>query len=321
MSADESTQLLSPPISLLTARPPIPQCPACSYWPHPDGECLIRLPFSDLMRSTSIRRSNVLVFDLHRSLLCLTSKLSTPASTRSLSALSRLSRSHDPSPTPSPHSSPELAFTLIEPPTMFYEPGKTDHSLPHDPFKACVIPRPIGWISTVSPTAPGQSPIYNLAPFSQFNNLTFDPPYVMFSSNQTIPPSQFQSSGKSNESSTAGTKAADEMQRSPGWHRKDTVHNVESTGYFCWQLATYELRDLVNRSAQSLPYSIDEFEHCNIEKAWSEVLPLKIPMVKDSPVRFECQYFTTLRLPGTPPFGTVDVVRNFLILSLDEASC
>jgi flavin reductase (DIM6/NTAB) family NADH-FMN oxidoreductase RutF len=77
---------------------------------------------------------------------------------------------------------------------MFYEPGKTDHGLPHDPFKvltpsftrqlltvqACVIPRPIGWISTVSPHRQGETPIYNLAPFSQFNNLTFDPPYVMF---------------------------------------------------------------------------------------------------------------------------------------------
>ena len=71
---------------------------------------------------------------------------------------------------------------------------------------------------------------------------------------------------------------------------------------------TYELRDLVNRSAESLPYSVDEFEHCGIEKAWSEILPIKIPMVAASPVRFECQYFTTLRLPGNPPFGTADVV-------------
>jgi flavin reductase (DIM6/NTAB) family NADH-FMN oxidoreductase RutF len=35
---------------------------------------------------------------------------------------------------------------------MFYQPGKTPHNLPYDPFKACVIPRPIGWISTTSPS-------------------------------------------------------------------------------------------------------------------------------------------------------------------------
>lgn len=63
---------------------------------------------------------------------------------------------------------------------MYYEPCKTHHGLPHDPFKSCVIPRPIGWISTVD--AQGRD---NLAPYSQFQNVTFDPPIVMFSANQS----------------------------------------------------------------------------------------------------------------------------------------
>ncbi len=50
---------------------------------------------------------------------------------------------------------------------MFYQPGVTPHGLPHDPFKSCVIPRPIGWIATVD--AQGR---HNLAPFSQFQNVT-----------------------------------------------------------------------------------------------------------------------------------------------------
>ena len=54
---------------------------------------------------------------------------------------------------------------------MFYEPDKNDHGLPHTPFKSCCIPRPIGWISTLA--ADGAP---NLAPFSQFQNLSFDPP-------------------------------------------------------------------------------------------------------------------------------------------------
>ena len=62
---------------------------------------------------------------------------------------------------------------------MYYEPGVTPHGLPHDPFKSCVIPRPIGWISTVD-----RDGRHNLAPFSQFQNITFDPPIVMFSANQ-----------------------------------------------------------------------------------------------------------------------------------------
>ncbi|OAL56996.1 hypothetical protein IQ07DRAFT_555422 [Pyrenochaeta sp. DS3sAY3a] len=179
---------------------------------------------------------------------------------------------------------------------MFYRPGKDDHGLPHDPFKACVVPRPIGWISTLSPT--GEA---NLAPYSQFNNLTFDPPYVMFSANQT--PSQFQ---------------------------KDTVKNAEATGVFCWNLATYDLRSAVNITAEQVPSHIDEFTRAGLEKTPSKVVSVlvkspdtlgtakadakakpqrvPIPMVAASPVRFECEYYTTLRLPGNPPMGTVDVV-------------
>src|SRR5574340_1262177 len=106
---------------------------------------------------------------------------------------------------------------------MFYEPGKTPHGLPHDPFKSCVVPRPIGWISTVS-----REGVHNLAPFSQFQNLTFDPPYVMFASNQN----------------TSG-------------RRKDTVNNTEQTGEFVWNMATYALREAVNKSAEEVPSEVD----------------------------------------------------------------
>lgn len=159
---------------------------------------------------------------------------------------------------------------------MFYEPGKTDHNLPHDPYKACVIPRPIGWISTTAPDGKH----HNLAPFSQFNNLTFDPPYVMFSANQT-----------------------------PYNTRKDTVVNAEATQKFCWNLATWELREYVNKSAEWLDYGVDEFEKTELEKVYSTVLgEPKVPMVKRSPVRFECRYYSTIKLPGNAPMGSVDVV-------------
>ncbi|KIV98783.1 uncharacterized protein PV09_09458 [Verruconis gallopava] len=162
---------------------------------------------------------------------------------------------------------------------VFYEPEKTHHQLPHDPFKACVVPRPIGWISTTSPD--GQK--HNLAPFSQFNNLTFDPPYVMFSANQT-----------------------------PLNRRKDTVINAEATGKFCWNLATWKLREHMNISAEQVEYSVDEFERANLEKCFSSVLygdeTNPVPMVKASPVRFECKYHSTIRLPGNPPMGSVDIV-------------
>ena len=60
---------------------------------------------------------------------------------------------------------------------MFYDTRKNDHGLPHNPFKAIVAPRPIGWITSMS--AKGET---NLAPYSFFNGITDKPPIVMFSS-------------------------------------------------------------------------------------------------------------------------------------------
>lgn len=139
------------------------------------------------------------------------------------------------------------------------------------------MPRPIGWISTQNKE--GQA---NLAPYSQFNNLTFDPPYVMFSSNQTV----------------NGT-------------RKDTVVNAEQTGRFVWNLATWDLREAVNISAEQVPYGVDEFERARVNKEPATLMD--VPMVRESPVKFECEYHSTLRLPGNPPMGTVDVVIGRVI--------
>ncbi|OPY58997.1 MAG: Flavin reductase like domain protein [Syntrophorhabdaceae bacterium PtaU1.Bin034] len=161
---------------------------------------------------------------------------------------------------------------------MFYDPDKNDHGLGQNPFKSCVVPRPIGWISTTGPDG-----IHNLAPFSQFQNLTFDPPYVMFAANQN----------------SFGA-------------RKDTVVNAEQTGEFVYNMATYELRRAVNLSAAEVPPEVDEFELAGVTKAPSvKVRPCR---VAESPVQFECRYYQTIRLPGNGPIGTVDVIIGRVVL-------
>jgi flavin reductase (DIM6/NTAB) family NADH-FMN oxidoreductase RutF len=155
---------------------------------------------------------------------------------------------------------------------MYYEPDKNDHGLPHNPFKSCCIPRPIGWISTLS--AEGAP---NLAPFSQFQNLSFDPPYVMFAANQRT---------------TGG--------------RKDSVVNAEATGEFVWNMATYAQREAVNTSAMEVAPGVDEFELAQLEKLPAKrVKPWRI---KGAPVHFECTYHQTVRLPGNGAMGTADIV-------------
>lgn len=155
---------------------------------------------------------------------------------------------------------------------MFYETHKNDHGLAYDPFKSCVVPRPIGWISTLSPEG-----VPNLAPYSQFQNITYDPPYVMFAANQK----------------TDGT-------------RKDSVVNAESTGEFVHNMVTYALKDAMNLTAEQMPPETDEFEAAKIEKAASTLV--KPYRVAASPVHLECRYHQTVRLPGNGIMGTVDVV-------------
>src|SRR5688572_16772796 len=112
---------------------------------------------------------------------------------------------------------------------IFFEPQRRDKGLfPHDPFKALVVPRPIGWISTVS--ARGE---LNLAPYSYFNGFSSNPPIVGFSSE--------------------GDKDS-------------SIFAVES-GEFVWSMATWDLRDAMNASAASLPRGQSEFAHARLEPA------------------------------------------------------
>lgn len=160
---------------------------------------------------------------------------------------------------------------------MHYSPEADDCPLPFDPFKSCTVPRPIGWISTVS-----KSGSANLAPFSQWQNITYDPPIVMFSADQHV-----------------------------DGRKKDTVINAEETGFFVWNMATYDLRDAVNRSAQPVARGVDEFELAGVSKAACIEAPG--PRVAESPCHFECRYLNTLRFPGTTRVSDADVVFGQVI--------
>lgn len=103
---------------------------------------------------------------------------------------------------------------------MFYNAGRNDHGLRHDPFKALVVPRPIGWISSVS-----REGILNLAPYSFFNAVSTDPHIVAFAS----------------------------------YGRKDSLVNAEEQGEFVCNLATFDQRDGVNISSATVGPEVDEF--------------------------------------------------------------
>ncbi len=156
---------------------------------------------------------------------------------------------------------------------MFYDTAKNDHGLPYNPFKSCVIPRPIGWVSTVS-----HDGIVNLAPFSMFNQLGYDPPIVLFSG-----------------SCRPGTG-----------QRKDSVVNAEETGEFVVNMATWELREKVGVTSRFVDVEVDEFELAGLTKVPSRLV--KPPRVAESPIHLECVFHSTMTLPSNRRHTTHHVV-------------
>jgi len=140
---------------------------------------------------------------------------------------------------------------------MHYDALKNDHGLRYDPVKAIVAPRPIGWISTLNPEGG-----VNLAPYSFFNLVSYQPHYVMFSSEG----------------------------------RKDSLRNAERQKQFVCSLATAELWDELNRTGASVPADVDEMQLAQLQPAPSrQVSP---PRVKRSPAALECLYHNTVELPA-----------------------
>jgi flavin reductase (DIM6/NTAB) family NADH-FMN oxidoreductase RutF len=140
------------------------------------------------------------------------------------------------------------------PSVRFYDPA-AGHGLPHDPFKAIVGPRPIGWVSSRS--ASGH---LNLAPYSFFNAFAATPPIIGFCSEG----------------------------------RKDSLHNIEDTREFAWNLATRPLAEKMNRTSAPVAPDVDEFRLAGLTPAAGR--NVTVPHVGESPAAFECRLLQVLQL-------------------------
>ncbi|HHB80556.1 MAG TPA: flavin reductase family protein, partial [Aliiroseovarius sp.] len=146
---------------------------------------------------------------------------------------------------------------------MFYEP-KNGHGLPHNPFNAIITPRPIGWISTR-----GSDGADNLAPYSFFNGVAYEPPQVMFA--------------------TTGTKS----DRDFG---KDSLDNINETKVFCVNVVEAAAIDAMNISAGAYGRDVDEFSHAGLARADCE--QINCARVADAPAALECRLTQITQLTG-----------------------
>ncbi len=134
-----------------------------------------------------------------------------------------------------------------------------------------VVPRPIAFVSTMS-----KDGLINLAPYSFFNAVAYDPPTIVFSSS-----------------------------RHAGDKRKDTLAHIEETGEFVVNIVVDDIAEAMNRTAAEYPSEVSEFEIAGLTPAPSE--RVKPPRVAESPVNMEC------RLLQVVPLGQGDHQHGLVI--------
>ncbi len=161
------------------------------------------------------------------------------------------------------HSDAAAIEARPEAATLFYRPGIDPHGLAHDPFTSLIVPRPVGWITTV-----GADGLVNLAPYSFFNAVVRSPPVVAF--------------------------AANGLTR--GGEQKDTIQHLRRHGEFVVNIATVALCDPMVTTARELPAMTSE-----VTAAGLSLLPgrvVSVPRIAESPAHLECRLHAIQELPG-----------------------
>ncbi len=155
-------------------------------------------------------------------------------------------------------------MTDVDDTMLFIDPAVDMKPPPfaHDPLKALVVPRPIGWISSISAAG-----VVNLAPFSYFNLVSGDPPCVIYCPNGDH----------------------------PDGGAKDSLLNVRETGEFVCNLATYALREQMALTSKHVPRGVDEMGLAGLTAAPS--VKVKPPRVGESPAALECVFRQTIEMP------------------------
>ncbi|WP_330441691.1 flavin reductase family protein [Flavobacterium sp. C4GT6] len=165
---------------------------------------------------------------------------------------------------------------------MIIDPLNITQSEVYKILSGSVIPRPIGWVSTIS-----ENGVPNLAPFSFFNVVGEDPPHVMFSTVR------------------------------PGDSNKDTLNNVLTTKQFVVNMATEDLAEAVNNSSATLPPDVNEFDYAGVTQA--PCSKVKAPRVLESPISFECELVHHYSLEDHKHGGATIMIGRIVMFHIDES--
>jgi flavin reductase (DIM6/NTAB) family NADH-FMN oxidoreductase RutF len=165
---------------------------------------------------------------------------------------------------------------------MQFKTDETDPSVLYKLLTGTIIPRPIGWISTID-----KDGINNLAPFSYFNMVSSDPPCVMFSTRRDN--NQF----------------------------KDTLNNVLHNGEFVVNLVTMDVVEQMNATSATVPSDVDEFELTNLTPIDSVFIKPK--RVKESPIHLECEMIHHYFMDNNEGGGACIVIGKIKMIHIDDS--
>jgi flavin reductase (DIM6/NTAB) family NADH-FMN oxidoreductase RutF len=165
---------------------------------------------------------------------------------------------------------------------MQIDPETTSPNFVYSTMIRAITPRPIAWVSTVSPD--GKT---NLAPFSYFNGICSQPAALMFS-----------------------------PVNKPDGSKKDTVRNIESNGQFVVNMVPFALVEKMFQTSFEFEYESSEFDHAALTPEPS--VRVKPPRVAESPVRFECETLQIVQVGEGPLAANVVIGRILLIDILDS---
>jgi flavin reductase (DIM6/NTAB) family NADH-FMN oxidoreductase RutF len=164
---------------------------------------------------------------------------------------------------------------------MQFDPNEMDQKSIYKILTGTIIPRPIGWISSIS-----EDGILNLAPFSYFNAVGDDPPHVMFSA----------------------SRANNAI--------KDTLKNVLETKQFVVNMVTEDLVEQMNMTAHPIPSHESEFELAGLTPEPSS--KVKPPRIKESPIAMECELVHHYTLEDNKFGGSTIIIGRVVFFHIDE---
>lgn len=166
---------------------------------------------------------------------------------------------------------------------MIVDPASTDYTSVYKLLIGSVVPRPIAFVSTISPEG-----AFNVAPFSFFTVASSNPPALVF---------------------TVGQRATPDP-------RKDTLRNITTAREFVVNIVSEEFGPKMNICAGDYPPDVDEFQLSGLTPIPSDLV--KAPRVAESHVNMECRLLYTIAMSGLVNGGNL-VLGEVVRFHIDDA--